>query len=137
MDNVVRVVAGLEVRDGRVLLAQRHESAIPEWSLAWCLPGGKIEPGETPEAALSREWQEELSCPCTAGPLLCAMTYRTEGYDRPYIVSCYLVRSDGTPVLTPAGGQALRWWEIEQVSYLRCLSSTHLALEAFNAIKEP
>ena len=45
-------------RDGRVLLAQRPEGK----SMAglWEFPGGKVEPGETPEAALIRELQEEL-----------------------------------------------------------------------------
>ena len=44
--------------DGRVLLAQRPEGK----SMAglWEFPGGKVEPGETPETALIRELHEEL-----------------------------------------------------------------------------
>lgn len=132
--NIVRVAVGLEVRDNRVLLVQRHSTDIPAWSLAWCAPGGKIEPGETPEVALSREWQEELGCTCAVGPLLCAMTYRTPGYAQPYTVSTYLVRSDGEPVLTPAGGCDLQWLALTHLQYYRCLPSTHMALEAFNAL---
>ena len=45
-------------RDGRVLLAQRPEGK-PMAGL-WEFPGGKIEPGETPETALIRELDEEL-----------------------------------------------------------------------------
>ena len=52
------VVAGL-ARDGaRVLITQRR--ADQKMPLAWEFPGGKIEPGEAPEAALARELSEEL-----------------------------------------------------------------------------
>ncbi|WP_161957083.1 NUDIX domain-containing protein [Aestuariivirga litoralis] len=45
---------GLVRRDGRLLLQRKRHEAI------WALPGGRVEPGETPEAALLREFQEEL-----------------------------------------------------------------------------
>ncbi|MGN7999740.1 (deoxy)nucleoside triphosphate pyrophosphohydrolase [Sphingomonas sp. 22176] len=52
------VVAAAMIDDGRVLVQQRPEGT----SLAglWEFPGGKIEPGESPEAALARELDEEL-----------------------------------------------------------------------------
>ncbi len=54
-----RVVVGAAVlRDGRLLAARR--SAPPELAGRWELPGGKVEPGETPQAALVRELREEL-----------------------------------------------------------------------------
>jgi 8-oxo-dGTP diphosphatase len=55
------VVAAL-VRDeeGRILLSQRRaDQSLP---LCWEFPGGKVEPGEAPEAALAREVREELGC---------------------------------------------------------------------------
>lgn len=52
------VVGGIYVRDGRLLLARRPEGR-PHAGL-WELPGGKVEPGESPVAALVREWREEL-----------------------------------------------------------------------------
>lgn len=52
------VVAGLIVGPGGILLTQRRaDQPLP---LLWELPGGKIEPGESPEAALARELAEEL-----------------------------------------------------------------------------
>lgn len=45
---------------GRVLLAQRP--AHKHLGLKWEFPGGKVEPGESPEAALLREIREELGC---------------------------------------------------------------------------
>jgi 8-oxo-dGTP diphosphatase len=52
------VVAGALARGGRLLLARRRDGD-PHAGL-WELPGGKVEPGETPEEALDREWREEL-----------------------------------------------------------------------------
>ncbi|MFF4404122.1 (deoxy)nucleoside triphosphate pyrophosphohydrolase [Streptomyces sp. NPDC001262] len=55
----VRVVVGGAVFDrGRLLAARR--SAPPELAGRWELPGGKLEPGETPREALVRELREEL-----------------------------------------------------------------------------
>ncbi|MDN4172411.1 NUDIX domain-containing protein [Nocardioides sp. SOB77] len=53
-----RVVGAAIVRGGRVLAARRTRP--PEAAGRWELPGGKVEPGERPEAALERELAEEL-----------------------------------------------------------------------------
>ena len=52
------MVGAAVLRDGRLLACRR--TAPPEVAGGWELPGGKIEPGETPEAALVREVAEEL-----------------------------------------------------------------------------
>jgi 8-oxo-dGTP diphosphatase len=53
------VVAALIERDGRILVAQRKRTG--QHPLKWEFPGGKVEPGETPEAAVVRELEEELA----------------------------------------------------------------------------
>jgi 8-oxo-dGTP diphosphatase len=59
------VVAGLIVRDALVLITQRTaEQALP---LQWEFPGGKVEPGEAPVAALVRELREELGIGVAVG----------------------------------------------------------------------
>lgn len=72
----ISVVAAVIVRDGAVLCAQRG----PSDSLAgyWEFPGGKIEPGESPAAALKREIAEELECIVNVGA---EVTTTTHAYD--------------------------------------------------------
>src|ERR1700681_349797 len=56
---VVAVVAAVIERDGRILIAQRKRTG--QHPLKWEFPGGKVEPGEAPEAAVVRELEEELA----------------------------------------------------------------------------
>lgn len=60
-----QVVAALIVRDGRVLICQRTQHQ--PMALKWEFPGGKIEPGEQPKAALKRELEEELGINANIG----------------------------------------------------------------------
>ena len=53
----IKVVAAIIRKDSKVLATQRGYGDYKDW---WEFPGGKIEPGETPEAALAREIKEEL-----------------------------------------------------------------------------
>lgn len=53
------VVAAVIERDGRILIAQRKRTG--QHPLKWEFPGGKVEPDETPEAAVVRELEEELA----------------------------------------------------------------------------
>lgn len=54
----IEVVAALIVHDGRIFATER---GYGDWKGWWEFPGGKVEPGETPEAALAREIREELA----------------------------------------------------------------------------
>lgn len=59
MKREVFVVAGAIIKDGKVFSAQRGNKG--KTAFKWEFPGGKINPGETPEQALARELVEELS----------------------------------------------------------------------------
>lgn len=58
MSGTLLVVAGAARRAGRLLLTRRPDGGAHAGF--WELPGGKVEPGETPRDALVREWKEEL-----------------------------------------------------------------------------
>jgi len=64
-EDPVQVVAAVIERDGRVLICQR--SADDRYPLKWEFPGGKVEPGEDPRAALARELEEELAIRAVVG----------------------------------------------------------------------
>ena len=61
------MVAALIRDGGRVLMSRRR--ADQPMPLLWEFPGGKIEPGEAPEAALVREVREELGCELSVGAI--------------------------------------------------------------------
>jgi mutator protein MutT len=73
------VTAGIIWRDGLVLIAQRKRDSRVEAS-KWEFPGGKLDPGETMEACLAREIQEELGLDIEVGKLYATNTHT---YDIP------------------------------------------------------
>jgi 8-oxo-dGTP diphosphatase len=92
--------------EGRVLLAQRPEGK----SLAglWEFPGGKVEAGETPEAALVRELREELGIE-TWRSCLAPLTFASHSYEDFHLLMPLFAcrRWEGIP--TPQEGQTLAW----------------------------
>lgn len=68
----VNVVAAIIIKDGKVFATQR---GYGEWEGWWEFPGGKTESGETPQQALVREIQEELSTEVSARELLHTIEY--------------------------------------------------------------
>ncbi|MDC7675998.1 8-oxo-dGTP diphosphatase MutT [Asticcacaulis machinosus] len=106
MKTVLVVAAALVDDDGRVLIAQRPEGK--QLAGLWEFPGGKVEAGETPEAALIRELQEELGITvkqaCLAPFVFASHTYETFHL----LMPLYLIRRwEGQP--TAIEHQAIKW----------------------------
>ncbi|RKF13445.1 8-oxo-dGTP diphosphatase MutT [Roseovarius spongiae] len=102
---LVSAVALIDV-DGRVLLAQRPEGK-PMAGL-WEFPGGKVEPGETPEAALIRELEEELGINTWAS-CLAPLTFASHGYEDFHLLMPLFACRKWEGIPQSREGQALRW----------------------------
>ncbi len=106
MKTLLVVAAALVDDEGRILIAQRPEGK--QLAGLWEFPGGKVEPGETPEVALIRELQEELGITvkqaCLAPFVFASHTYETFHL----LMPLFLIRRwDGE--LEPREHAALKW----------------------------
>ena len=68
----IEVVAGI-IKDGDKIFATQR--GYGEFKDGWEFPGGKMEPGETPQEALARELKEELAVDVNVGEFLCTVDY--------------------------------------------------------------
>ena len=68
----IEVVAGI-IKDSEKIFATQR--GYGEFKDGWEFPGGKMEPGETPQEALARELKEELAVDVKAGEFLCTVDY--------------------------------------------------------------
>ena len=92
--------------DGRVLLARRPEGK----SMAglWEFPGGKVEAGETPEAALIRELKEEVGID-TWQSCLAPLTFASHAYPDFHLLMPLFACRKWQGTATPREGQTLAW----------------------------
>jgi 8-oxo-dGTP diphosphatase len=103
---VLVAAAALVDGDGRVLLAQRP----PGRSMAglWEFPGGKVEAGELPEAALIRELREELGIE-VARTCLAPFTFASHSYGDFHLLMPLFICRRWQGIVRPREGQVVKW----------------------------
>jgi 8-oxo-dGTP diphosphatase len=100
------VAVALVDADGRVLIAQRP--AGKALAGLWEFPGGKLDPGERPEAALIRELDEELGI-AVKEACLAPLTFASHAYPDFHLLMPLWVCRRWDGLVAPREGQALKW----------------------------
>ena len=119
----IEVVAAIIRKEGRIFATQR---GYGEWQDWWEFPGGKMEAGETREAALRREIREELSAEISVDDFLC-----TAEHDYPKFrlrMHCFLcsLLTDG---LHLNEHEAAKWLSIDELNCVKWLPADLKVLE--------
>lgn len=112
---VIRVVGAIVERDGAVFAARRNTDRSAGG--LWEFPGGKIEPGESPEAALRRELQEELNAEVAVGPFVDRSV--SEVGDARIELSCYAAEFVGEDPDSSSDHDAMQWVPLAALSTLQ------------------
>jgi 8-oxo-dGTP diphosphatase len=92
--------------DGRVLITQRPEGK--QLAGLWEFPGGKVEPGETPEETVVRELREEIRVE-TQIPCLAPLTFASHSYDGFHLLMPLYVCRRFTGEPEPIEVAAVKW----------------------------
>jgi 8-oxo-dGTP diphosphatase len=98
--------AALVDADGRVLITRRP--AGKAMAGLWEFPGGKVEPGETPEESLIRELREELDID-TQAACLAPLTFASHAYPDFHLLMPLFVCRKWQGIVRPTEGQATKW----------------------------
>ncbi len=112
MKLVLVAAVALIDRDGRVLLTRRPEGK--QMAGLWEFPGGKVEPGETPEAALIRELHEELGIDTWAS-CLAPLTFASHAYEDFHLLMPLFACRKWEGIARGKEGQALKWVPVNRL----------------------
>jgi len=105
------VVAAVIEREGQVLIGQRKAG---EWhAFKWEFPGGKVEPGEIPAAAIRRELEEELGIQAVIGPTIKGYEYTYPGRSPIRLIFYSVSEFEGEP--ENRAFEEIRWEKRERL----------------------
>ena len=119
----VEVVAAIIQRDGLVYATQR---GYGEWKDWWEFPGGKVEPGESCEAALIREIREELTVEIQVEQRLCTLEYDYRTFH--LVMHCYFCKL-ASGHLTLLEHEAARWLSQQELDAVEWLPADKVVVE--------
>ena len=123
----IRVAAAVILRNGQVFATQR---GYGDWKDYWEFPGGKIEPGETPEEALAREIREELDTVIAVGRKIASVVYDYPAFR--LSMDCFLAEVlEGSLILKEH--EAARWLDREALESVQWLPAD---LEILQVLKQ-
>ncbi len=130
---IKQVAAGVCLREGRILLAQRLLDDPHGYAGLWECAGGKVEPGESLAEALRREWKEELDLTAIVLMHLCSQEYRpgTE-------VHHFILELSGPLKHFPAkalAGEGFGWFTLKEARGLDSMPSMAHVLDTLEAMK--
>ena len=128
MLKTISVVAAMIEADGRVFATQRGYGPQKD---GWQFPGGKIEPGETPEAALAREIREELDAEITVGEKVVQVEYDYPTFH--LSMGCYRCAL-ASGHLTLREHEAARWLSPGELDSVPWLPADVIAVEAWKSL---
>ena len=122
----IEVVAAIIMRDGEVLATQR---GYGEHAGGWEFPGGKVEPGESPEAAIVREIREELGVVIAIDSLATVVDHEYETFHlhmRCFL--CHIVEG----MLELREHSAARWLAIDEIDSVAWLPADMKVLQSIS-----
>lgn len=129
----LNVVIGLVVQDGKVLICQRPQEL--DHGHQWEFPGGKIEPGETPTEALSRELFEEIGIRVVKSRQFSTTEHQ---YAQKYITfECFFVTQfSGTPY-QKEGQPQMKWVRFESLYQYQFPEANHTIIDQILSLLSP
>ena len=119
----IEVVAAIIRKGDKIFATQRGYGDFKDW---WEFPGGKIEPGETPEEALIREIHEELSTEISVDEFLCTVDY---DYPKFHLTMHCFFCSLVSEALHLNEHEAARWLEQDELSSVQWLPADILVVK--------
>src|SRR5260370_28735006 len=134
---MITIAAGVIEREGRLLICQRKKADA--LGLKWEFPGGKVEAGETAEAALARELREELGVTLRKCKEIARVEHSYPNLSEPREIR-FFAADIGSDQITPTGFKQPPWFppqELAQYDFLPANAAlvAHLATGKIRSVE--